>query len=242
MARERAVVETFVILADTLVDSYDVIDFLQTLAERCVELLDVSEAGIMLTDGTGGLRHAACSTEKMRIVELFELQLEEGPCLDAYRTREPIRCATAEEAEARWPLFAPRAREAGFVAVSAVPMRLRDELIGSLNLFSDRPGVLDDDDTRLAQALADIATIGILHERAVHDARDITAQLQTALESRIVIEQAKGVLAEHNRTSVDDAFTVLRGFARRHNRALSRVAADVVDGSLAPEALSTRQR
>jgi transcriptional regulator with GAF, ATPase, and Fis domain len=238
MAREQAVVETFVILADTLVDDYDVIDFLQSLAERCVALLDVSEAGIMLADGSGRLRHAACSNERMRVVELFELQLEEGPCFDAYRSHQPVLCDTAEEAEARWPRFAPRARDAGFAAVSALPMRLRDELIGALNLFSYRPGALDEDDTRLAQAMADVATIGILQERAIHEARDLSSQLQVALESRVLIEQAKGVLAEHNRITVDEAFTVLRGFARDHNRLLSRVAAGVVDGSLAPADLS----
>jgi transcriptional regulator with GAF, ATPase, and Fis domain len=238
MAREQAVVETFVVLADTLVDDYDVIDFLQSLAERCVELLDVSEAGIMLADGAGGLRHAACSNERMRVVELFELQLGEGPCYDAFRTNQPILCDTAEEAETRWPRFAPRAREAGFAAVSALPMRLRDELIGALNLFSGRPGALDEDDARLAQAMADVATIGILQERAIHEARDLSSHLQVALESRVLIEQAKGVVAEHNRISVDDAFTMLRTFARRHNRLLSRVAAGVVDGSVAPQDLS----
>jgi len=238
MAREQAVVEAFVFLADTLVDDYDVIEFLQSLAERCVQLLDVSEAGIMLADGAGGLRHAACSNERMRVVEVFELQLEEGPCFDAYRQHEPVWCASAEEAEARWPRFAPRARDAGFVAVSALPMRLRDEVIGALNLFSTQPGTLGDDDGRLAQAMADVATIGILQERAIHNARDLSSQLQGALDSRIVIEQAKGVLAEHHRISVDEAFVVLRGFARGHNRLLSRVAGDIVDGSVAPEDLA----
>jgi GAF domain-containing protein len=218
-----------------------VIEFLQSLAERCVDLLDVSEAGIMLADRDGRLRHAACSDERMRLVELFELQLEEGPCFEAYRRREPILCDTADEAEARWPRFAPRALDAGFVAVSALPMRLRDELIGALNLFSDRRGALDQDDVRLAQAMADVATIGILQERAIHEARDLSSQLQVALDSRVVIEQAKGVLAEHHRFTVDEAFTMLRGYARDHNALLSRIAAQVVDGSLEPEVLSTTQ-
>jgi transcriptional regulator with GAF, ATPase, and Fis domain len=237
MAREQAVVKAFVALADTLVDDYDVIEFLQSLAERCVELLDVSEAGIMLADRSGRLRHAACSNERMRLVELLELQLEEGPCFDAYRGNEPVLCDTPEEAEARWPRFAPRARDAGFAAVSALPMRLRDELIGALNLFSNTPAALDDDDVRLAQAMADVATIGILQERAIHQARDRSSQLQVALESRVLIEQAKGVVAEHIQITVDEAFTMLRGFARGHNRLLSQVAAEVVEGSLGPEEL-----
>jgi GAF domain-containing protein len=237
MAREQRLLDTVVELADTMVDDYDVIDFLQLLAERCVELLDTSEAGVMLADGAGQLRHAACSTERMRIVELFELQLEEGPCFDAYRTNEPVVCTSPDEVARRWPRFAPHAHDAGFESVAAVPMRLRSEVIGALNLFSSGPLALGTDELRLAQALADVATIGILQQRAIHDARIATTQLEVALESRIVIEQAKGIVAEHNRIGVDEAFALLRNYTRSHNRLLAQTARDIIDYSLNPSAL-----
>jgi GAF domain-containing protein len=232
MEREELLVETLVTLADTLVDTYDLIDFMQTLAERCVELLDVSEAGIMLADTDGQLRHVACSSEEMRLVELFELQVGEGPCFDAYSTHVAISCDSLDEAEARWPLFAPHARDGGFASVSAVPMRLRSEVIGALNLFSIRNVALNQHDVAVAQAMADIATIGILQERAIHDSRAFSSQLEAALDSRIVIEQAKGIVAERNRVGVDEAFQQIRQFARNHNRLLSETARQIIAGAL----------
>jgi GAF domain-containing protein len=202
-----------------------------------VELLDTSAAGIMLADANGTLRHAACSSEQMRLVELFELQLEEGPCFDAYSEQLPVLSDSLEDAETRWPRFARYAADGGFAAVSAVPMRLRTQVVGALNLFSTERGALNDDDVRVAQAMADIATIGILQERAIQDGRALSAQLESALESRIVIEQAKGIVAEHDRTSVDEAFQKLRRFAREHNRLLSETARRVIDRSLQPEQL-----
>jgi transcriptional regulator with GAF, ATPase, and Fis domain len=238
MTREENLVETFVTLADTLVDSYDVIDFLQTLAERCVELLEVSAAGIMIADSEGRLRHAACSSERMRLVELFELQLEEGPCYDAYKLAAPVLSGSPEEALARWPRFAPHAQEAGFSAVSALPMRLRSQVIGALNLFSSDTGTLGASDVRVAQAMTDVATIGILQERAIHDSRAFSTQLEGALESRVVIEQAKGIVAEHEGISVDDAFARLRTFTRDHNELLAETCRRVINGSLRPDALT----
>jgi transcriptional regulator with GAF, ATPase, and Fis domain len=238
MANQQLLVETLVALADTLVDDYDVIDFMQTLAERSVELLDVEAAGIMLADGDGHLRHAACSSEQMRLVELFELQLEEGPCLDAFRDQTAVRSGTAEDVAQRWPRFAPRVLDAGFVAVSAVPLRLRGQAVGALNLFSARGGALDDDDLCVAQAMADIATIGILQERLIHDQSILASQLETALGSRVVIEQAKGIIAERNRIGVDEAFLQIRRFTRDTNRLLSDTARGIVDGSLTGEAVA----
>jgi hypothetical protein len=237
MTRERILAETFVSLADTLVDDYDIIDFMQTLAERCVELLDVSAAGIMLADPSGTLRHTACSSEQMRLVELFELQVEEGPCFDAYRDQTSILCDSPEEAAARWPRFAPNAQQSGFVVVSAVPMRLRSDVIGALNLFSSTGGVLNDDDLGVAQAMADIATIGILQERVIRDKNAFSSQLEFALESRVAIEQAKGIVAEHNRIDVDAAFELIRRFTRDHNRLLSETARQIINGTVAPEQL-----
>ena len=241
MTREKILLETFVGLADTLVDDYDIIDFMQTLAERCVELLDVSAAGIMLADAEGKLRHAACSSEQMRLVEFFELQVEEGPCFDAYRDHGAVLCNSPEEAAARWPRFAPQALESGFIAVSAVPMRLRAQVIGALNLFSSGVGVLNDDDLGVAQAMADIATIGILQERVIRDRGVFASQLEFALESRVAIEQAKGIVAEHNGINVDDAFDLIRRFTRSYNRLLSDTARQIIDGSVIPEQLARSQ-
>ena len=232
MLREDRLVDTLVTLADTLVDNYDLIDFLQMLAERCVDLVDVSAAGIMLCDEDGLLRHAACSDETMRTVELFELQHQEGPCYDAYRTAATVVCSSFEEAARRWPQFATAAHDYGFRAVAGVPMRLRNDVIGALNLFSRESRVLSDDDVRVVQALADVATIGILQERAIREGHLVVGQLRGALESRIVIEQAKGVVAERSHVAVDEAFAMIRGFARANNRLLGDIARGVVDGSI----------
>jgi GAF domain-containing protein len=232
VAREQLLVETFVTLADTLVDDYDVIDFLQALAEGCVDLLDVTAAGIMLADPHGSLRHAACSSEQMRLVELFELQVEQGPCFDAFRDRTAVVSDSVDETARRWPKFAPGAAEHGFVFVSAVPMRLRTQSIGALNLFSSARHGLTDNDLRVAQGMADVATIGILQQRAIQDATELAGHLESALESRIVIEQAKGVIAQHDRISVDDAFARIRTFARSNHLLLSATARRIVDGSL----------
>ena len=238
MAREDRLVETLVTLADTLVDHYDIIDFLQTLAERCVDLVDVSAAGIMLADPQSELRHAACSNEQMRLVELFELQVAEGPCFDAYRTQAPVICASPAEASARWPEFARNANRYGFSAFAAVPMRLRTDVVGALNLFSADARALGDEDINVVQAMADIATIGILQERSIRDAHAFSSQLEVALESRVVIEQAKGIVAERSHISVDEAFEQIRSFARAHNRLLSESARQIIDGTLPVEELT----
>lgn len=232
MTRESRLVEAFVTLADTLVDDYDVVDFAEVLAERCTELLDVTAAGIMLSDTKGQLRHLACSNEEMRLVELFELQIEEGPCFDAFRRHEPVVSASAEEVATRWPRFAQSARDHGFAAVTGIPMRLRHDVIGALNLFSTRAGALGPDDIRVAQAMADVATIGILQERAIHQGLEVAGQLESALQSRITIEQAKGIVAERCDISVDDAFGRIRSFARSGNQRLSDVARLIIDGSV----------
>jgi GAF domain-containing protein len=232
MADQHRLVETLVTLADTLVDDYDVIEFMQTLAERSVELAGVSAAGIMLADGGGGLSHVACSSEQMRLVELLELQLEEGPCYDAFRQQAAVRSDTPEDAAVHWPNFAPHAEESGFLAVSAVPLRLRGHALGALNLFSATTGALDDDDLVVVQAMADVATIGILQARLIRDQHVLTTQLETALRSRVIIEQAKGVVAARNDMDVDAAFVQLRRFARNTNRLLVDAARGVVDGSL----------
>jgi GAF domain-containing protein len=237
MPREQELLKAFIEFADTIVDDYDVVEFLHRLATRCVELVDASEAGIMLADRDGTLHYIASSSERMRLIELFELQHDDGPCLDAFRDGVEVHCGLDDYALARWPRFAPHAREVGFGSVSAVPLRLRTEVIGALNLFSAAPGPLSMEDQQVAQALADIATIGILQERALNDAQVVTTQLEGALESRVVIEQAKGIVAERNHIDIDIAFEVLRAYARTHNSLLRQTAQQVIDGTLASDAL-----
>ena len=227
MTREQQLAEAFVETADTLVDDFDVIEFLHTLARRCVTLLEIDAAGLMLADQRGALHATAASAESARLLELFELQTDAGPCLDAFRTAEPVVNADLHANQHRWPRFAEAAEAAGYVSVHALPLRLRSTVIGALNLFCAHSGPLSDADIRTGQALADVATIGILAQRNLYQAELLTTQLQAALNSRVIIEQAKGVLAEHHRITVDQAFAALRQYARRHNRLLSDVARDV---------------
>jgi hypothetical protein len=237
MDREQRLAETFVELADTLVDDFDVIDFLQVLAARCVELLDVAAAGIMLADQGGSLMTMAASDERARLLELFEIQNDEGPCRDCYRLGAAVINVSLDGALERWPQFAPQAATAGFRSANALPLRLRSQVIGSLNLFHASVDGLDSAGLRVAQALADAATIGILQQRARHSGEVVAGQLQAALTSRIVIEQAKGVLAERLRISTDSAFAVLRAAARSRNRLLSELAREVASGSADPAQL-----
>jgi transcriptional regulator with GAF, ATPase, and Fis domain len=236
MPREALLARTLVELADNLVDNFDVVELLTLLADRCVEVLDVDAAGLMLAAPEGDLRVVASSSEGMRLVELFELQAEEGPCPDCYRTGEPTLNHNLATTDVPWPRFGPVALGAGFKSVHALPMRLRGVTIGALNLFRADEGALDEADVVAAQALADVATIAILQHRAAIQAHIVVDQLNHALNSRILIEQAKGVLAERAALSMQDAFTWLRDHARSHNLLLLDVAQSVIDGTLAPDA------
>jgi GAF domain-containing protein len=227
---EIELADVFVEMADTLVDDFDVIDFLHVLTERCVQLLGISAAGLLLTDGQDKLQVVAASSERTRLLELFQLQTDAGPCVDCFRTGRPVSVADLR-ADERWPRFTAAAAEVGFSAVHALPMRLRSEVIGALNLFGTRPGALDEVSLRIGQGLADVATIGLLQQRAIHRRDVLTEQLRTALNSRILIEQAKGVLAERLRLDMAEAFALLRQGARSNNRRLSELAQAVVDGS-----------
>jgi hypothetical protein len=231
MDREQRLAETFVQLADTLIDDFDVIDFLQVLAARCVELLNVAAAGIMLAGQGGLLMTVAASDERARLLELFEIQNDEGPCRDCYRLGTAVVNVDLDGARERWPQFAPQAIAGGFQCANALPLRLRSQVLGSLNLFLAGTAGLGEAELRIAQALADAATIGILHQRIIRHGEIVGGQLQLALNSRIVIEQAKGVLAERLQISPDDAFEVLRGAARSRNRLLSDLAWEVATGS-----------
>jgi GAF domain-containing protein len=235
-------VRTMVQLADNLVDDFDIVDLLSTLTVRCVEVLDIAAAGIMLVGVDGHLRPMSSSDETMSVVELFEIQSQEGPCFDCFRTGLAIVDQDLTAAHDRWPQFAPVAVEAGYRAVDAVPMRLRGKVIGALNLFRVDTGSLNDDDVVVAQALADIATIAILQSRSSTEAQQLNEQLSTALSSRIVIEQAKGILAERLHVSIGEAFDRMRRYARNRNRRLADVAHDTVNGDIVLDDFAGGQR
>ncbi|RAJ60479.1 GAF domain-containing protein [Streptomyces sp. Amel2xB2] len=222
--------EVFVEMADTLVDDFDVIDFLHSLTERCVELLGVTTAGLLLTDERDRLQVIAASTEQTRLLELFQLQTDQGPCLDCFRSGEPVSVGDLSAVEG-WPRFTAAAAELSFTSVHALPMRLRSEVIGALNLFHTDPGPLDEERRRVGQALADVATIGLLQQRAIQHRDSVTEQLQTALNSRVLIEQAKGALSERLGVEVNQAFTMLRSQARSRNQRLSDFARAILEGS-----------
>jgi GAF domain-containing protein len=229
--REAILAETFLQLADTIVDDFDVIELLTMMSDRCIELLDASASGILLVDPHGVLQVVAASSEEATLLELFQLQHEEGPCLDAFRTGEVVVHANLPE-DNPWPGFAHAAIHAGFLSVHAFPMRLRDSVLGTLNLFMSEPRPLSDADVTVAQAFAHAATIAILHDKAVNNLSQLAAQLQGALSSRVVIEQAKGTLAERAGIGMDEAFERLRSYAREHHRKLTSVALAVVAHSL----------
>ncbi len=232
MSREQRLASVFVELADTLVAGFDVIDFLHTLTERSVEILQADAAGLILVDPHEQLHVLASTTDQARLLELFELQNSEGPCLDCFATGHPVVNIDLAEVQARWPRFQAATTAAGYRSVHALPLRLRGQVIGAMNLFCQNRSSLSDDDIAVGQALADVATIGLLQERTVRHGEIVAEQLQGALNSRVLIEQAKGVVAERAGLGVDAAFAVLRTYARRNGRHLSEVAAAVIDGSL----------
>jgi GAF domain-containing protein len=234
MTRESDVVRSLVEMADTLVDDYDVIDLLTGLADRCVSLLAVSAAGVMLASPAGSLGLAASSSEAMRLLELFELQAQEGPCLDAFRTGEPTGHEDLEAGSGRWPSFAAAALDAGFRSACALPLRLREVTIGALNLLSVTRSPLDEADVIVARAFTDLAALSVIHHRASAEAQRLNEQLSAALTSRVVIEQAKGVISERAGITLAEAFSRLRAYARNRNLRLTDVAQAAVDGTLDP--------
>jgi GAF domain-containing protein len=231
-SREASLTQTFVELADNLVADFDVVELLTVLADRCVEVLGVGAAGLMLAAPDGNLRVMASSSEAMRVLELFEIQAQEGPCLDCHRTGDPVSASDLSVADRRWPRFAPEAVAAGFLSVQALPMRLRGAVVGALNLFHHHRGEMARPDVVAAQALADVATIAILQHRAAQEAQTLNEQLNQALNTRIVIEQAKGMVAEGLGLELDAAFTALRSHARNNNRRLADIANDLISGTI----------
>ena len=237
LARQALTATTFVEIVDTLVGDFDVIDVLTVLTSRCVELLDAAAAGILLADKSGHLRVIGASTEGVGVLELFQIQNDEGPCLDCYNTGDVVINSDLKRSSP-WPQFAPESLAAGYPSVCAVPLRLKDTRLGCLNLFMSRPASLTDTDVALAQALADVASIAIVQDQATRDAVIREGQLQHALTSRIAIEQAKGMLAERAGVDMETAFSRLRAFARNNNRGLTDVAESVVAGTVDVEVVT----
>jgi GAF domain-containing protein len=237
MAKVELLVRTLVELADNLVDDFDVVELLTLLSDRCVDTLDVASAGVMLADPSGELQVVASSSEAMRTLELFQLQADQGPCLDCYRSGRPIVNLNLGTVDGRWPRFASRALDAGLHSVHSLPMRLRGRTIGALNMFRADNGSLNEHDVTAAQALADVATIAILQHQTATDAQILNTQLSHALNSRIIIEQAKGKISEAAGVQMDHAFLRLRNHARSHNLRLSELARDIADGTVNPGSL-----
>ena len=235
--REHDIVRAFVDLSTELVNDYDVLEMLSQLTTSCADLLDVSSAGLLLADNRGVLHVAAASSERTQQLELFQLQRDEGPCLDCYSSGTAVIVPDMAAEQVRWPQFSRAALDAGFKSVHAVPMKLRGSILGALNLFGESVGCLEDSDLDLAQALAHVACVAIVNEKSASDHVTVNSQLQHALTSRIVLEQAKGVIAHAGGLEIDDAFIVLRGYARHHGRKISEVAREVVNREIRGEML-----
>lgn len=239
-SRERSVTEAFVSLADSLVRPFDVIDLLEDLTEQCATLLDIASAGLLLADASGVLHVLAASSQQTRNLELFQLQRDEGPCLECYRTGQVVKVADLTTRRARWPQFVAAAHRNGFVSVHALPLRLHDHTLGAIGLFGTTIGALNDEDLTLGQALAHVASVALVTGNAATDRDNLNRQLQTALDSRVFIEQAKGAIAQHANVDMDQAFALLRRYSRDNNRKLTNVAEAITTRTLAIQAVSGR--
>lgn len=228
--RDQMLLSTLTAVADTLVDDFDAVDFLHDLVTRCAALFDAVDVGIVLADEHGELVVMASTSERMHLIEVLQLSGDSGPCIESFRTGVVVTAGSLTAIGTRWPLFADAARDSGYQSVHAVPLHLRGETIGSLNLFRDTNGELDDADILAAQAIADVATIGLVHERIVREASLARDQLQRALDVRIVIEQAKGIIAHSRNVDMSVAWELLRRYARSREARVSDVARGVVDG------------
>lgn len=232
--RESKLSRAFVTLADTLVADFDLVDLLQTLVDTCLDVLDVEAAGLLLRTPGSELRVVVSTTEDAEFVEFVQLSAASGPCMECVATGRAVAVEDIETKADRWPEFREAALARGFRSLQATPLRLRDDVIGTMNLLDSHPGALNEQDVAVAQALSDVATIGILAERGAREQGVVTAQLRGALDSRIVIEQAKGILAHSRGLSMNDAFTALRSFARSNNLSIRDVAAGLVERRLEP--------
>ena len=238
---EQRLVATFVELADTLIEDFDVVEFFASLTERVVELGIAAQAGILLADETGTLQFMAASDERTQLLELFQVQNSEGPCQDCYRTGTRVVVTHLEDERERWPQFVPRAMASGFASVHAFPLRLRAQVLGALNLFHEDEVTMASEDLAVVQAMADVATIGLLQQRELHRAHTVEAQLQHALHSRVTIEQAKGIIFEQATVSMSEAFELMRTYTRDNNAKLGDTARRIVEATLTAQDLTRRR-
>lgn len=234
LTREQLLLETLTVVADTLVDDFDVVDFLHDLVERCAAIFDAVDVGIVLADEYGELVVMASTSERLHLIEALQLSSGAGPCIDSFRSGTVVTAGTLDEIVRRWPDFAVGVAESGYQSVHAVPLRLRQATIGSLNFFREDPGRLDPADVPAAQTIADVATIGLVQERTVREASRVRDQLQHALDSRILIEQAKGVIAHSRQVDMEEAWAILRTRARSHQARVTDVAQGVIEGLIVP--------
>ncbi len=230
--RDELIAEVMLAMTDTLRDDFDVAGLLYTLTTACVELFDVDAAGMLLIDEQGQLVPLAATHDGSEHLERLQIMTREGPCLDAVRGVDTVRCDDLNDEAERWPEFARQARAEGYRAAHAAPVALRADVVGGLNLFRTQPGPVPAADRVLVGHLATAAAIGIVHHRAQRNVGTVNEQLKRALTSRVVIEQAKGLLAERHRLDLAAAFTRLRSHARSHNQRLTNVAQAVVEGTL----------
>ena len=241
MANETLVIATLVEMADNLIEESDVIDLVTLLSHRCAEALDVDAAGVMLASPEGELQYLASSSESMRLLEVFQIQADEGPCIDCFNSGTAIVNHALTLEDGRWPRFAPVALAAGFASVHCLPLRLRGRTIGALNLFRTRQGWLDSYEVTLAQSMADLATITLIQHQAAADAKVLNLQLSYALNSRIIIEQAKGMVGQATNCDLDEAFALIRSYARNHNIGLTALSTSLVEGTFSPSDLDRTQ-
>ncbi|WP_292988657.1 GAF and ANTAR domain-containing protein [Mycobacterium sp.] len=232
--RETRILNAVVSLVDSLLDSFDVVELLTDLSERCTELLDVEAAGLLLAGTREYLHLMAATSERSQDVELFQLQTDEGPCLDCYAHGHPVSVPDLAAEQQRWPRFVPAAVDAGFASVHAVPMRAASTVLGALGLFGTSPGEPDEADLLIAQTLAHIASVAILQGHPPTPA-SVQPQLRTALTSRIVVDQAKGFLSERLGLPVEEAFTLLRHYARAQGNHLTEVSRLLISDPAARE-------
>ena len=236
--RAALLAQAFAELAGALADGYDVAELLDRLLKHCVHLLAVDAAGLVLADGSDALKVMAATSGPARFLEVLQLHAESGPCLECYHTGQPVQVHDLSADGGRWPALADTARHGGYRAVHAVPLRFQQQTLGAMNLFSIEPGCMGATDQKIAQALAEVATVAILGERTMRHSVKVAEQLQTALDSRVIVEQAKGMLAHQGGLAMTDAFAVLRRYARRNNRRVTDCAHAVVDSTLTLDVMS----
>lgn len=237
--RETRITSAFVAVADTLTSNFDVVDLLHTLVQECTSILDTDAGGLMLVDGAGTLQLMTSTSEAADFVEIMQLGADSGPCIDCFTSGIAVTVPDIEDTGGRWPTFREAALQRGFRAAHATPLRLRGEVIGTMNLFAVRPGLLSERDAAVAQALSDVATIGIIQERIVREGTILAEQLHRALDSRILVEQAKGMLSHSFSVTMDEAFEVLRTYARTNNLTIRAVSSGISDRSISISQLSS---